>query len=119
MIPHLFFYQLAVLGLLWLCLMLHSAWPSRCAVAPQKSAELIKPLRQRSKEPKPFAGLTHKPSCVLCEHEATRPGSPSPVQPDLLPPTNRRPRQVDTSKHFCPHAGCAYRGWLGKVFHRC
>ena len=25
---------------------------------------------------------------------------------------NRRPREVDTSQHFCPHAGCAYRGWL-------
>jgi hypothetical protein len=29
-----------------------------------------------------------------------------------MPPTNRRPREVDTSQHFCPHAGCAYRGWL-------
>jgi hypothetical protein len=27
--------------------------------------------------------------------------------------TNRRPREVDTSLHFCPHAGCDYRGWLG------
>jgi IS1 family transposase len=26
--------------------------------------------------------------------------------------TNRRPREVDTSQHFCPHSGCAYRGWL-------
>ena len=30
-----------------------------------------------------------------------------------MPATHRRPRQVDTSKHFCPHARCAYRGWLG------
>jgi len=29
-----------------------------------------------------------------------------------MPPTNRRPRKVDTSQHFCPHAGCRYRGWL-------
>jgi hypothetical protein len=21
---------------------------------------------------------------------------------------------VDTSQHFCPHAGCRYRGWLGR-----
>ena len=28
MVPHLLFYQLAVLGLLWLCVMLHAAWPS-------------------------------------------------------------------------------------------
>jgi len=30
-----------------------------------------------------------------------------------MPPTNRRPREIDTSLHFCPHAGCYYRGWLG------
>src|SRR6266516_6658674 len=30
-----------------------------------------------------------------------------------MPPTNRRPRTVDTSAHFCPHTGCDYRGWLG------
>ena len=30
-----------------------------------------------------------------------------------MPPTNRRPCAIDTSMHFCPHAGCDYRGWLG------
>ena len=30
-----------------------------------------------------------------------------------MPPTNRRPRAIDPSRHFCPHAGCDYRGWLG------
>jgi transposase-like protein len=30
-----------------------------------------------------------------------------------MPLTNRRPRAIDTSMHFCPHAGCAYQGWLG------
>jgi IS1 family transposase len=30
-----------------------------------------------------------------------------------MAPTNRRPRTVDTSRHFCPHTGCRYRGWLG------
>jgi hypothetical protein len=30
-----------------------------------------------------------------------------------MPPTNRRPREVDASRHFGPHAGCRYRGWLG------
>jgi hypothetical protein len=30
-----------------------------------------------------------------------------------MPPTNRRPRTVDTSMHFCPHSNCDYRGWLG------
>jgi hypothetical protein len=31
MIPHHVDYQLAILGLLWLWVMLHYAWPSRCA----------------------------------------------------------------------------------------
>jgi IS1 family transposase len=30
-----------------------------------------------------------------------------------MPATHRRPREVDTSRHFCPHGHCAYRGWLG------
>jgi len=30
-----------------------------------------------------------------------------------MSPTNRRPRTVDTSRHFCPHTACDYRGWLG------
>jgi hypothetical protein len=39
MIPHLFYYQLVVLGLLWLCVMLHAVWPSRCAISHQRRAE--------------------------------------------------------------------------------
>ena len=113
MIPHLFFYQLAVLGLLWLCVMLHAAWPSRCTTAQETPAQPIMPRRQRSKDPKPFAGLTHKPHCALCEQEAAHPQAPPPVPPEPMPPTHRRPRTVDTSRHFCPHAGCRYRGWLG------
>jgi hypothetical protein len=30
-----------------------------------------------------------------------------------MPPTHRRPREVDTSRHFCPHRHCDYGGWLG------
>ncbi len=113
MLPHLLFYQLAVLGLLWLCVMLHAAWPSRCTTAQGTPTKPIIPRRQHSKEPKPFAGLTHKPHCALCEQEAAHPQAPPPVPPEPMPPTHRRPRTVDTSRHFCPHAGCRYRGWLG------
>ena len=31
-----------------------------------------------------------------------------------MPPTHRRPRTVDTSRHFCPHPGCDERRWLGR-----
>src|SRR5919197_133276 len=30
-----------------------------------------------------------------------------------MAPTRGRPRQVDTSQHFCPNPTCAYRGWVG------
>ena len=115
MIPHLFYYQLVILGLLWLCVMLHLPWPSRAAVSPQKPVEPepIKPRRKYSIESKPFEGLTQKPPCALCAHEAAHPTPSSPVRPDPMPPTNRRPREVDTSRHFCPHPTCDYRGWLG------
>jgi len=113
MIPHLFYYQLVVLGLLWLCVMLHAIWPSRCAVAPPQPAALVKSPRQRFHEPKPFAGLIHKPPCALCEQETAPPTPQPPIRPDPMLPTHRRPRTVDTSKHYCPQPGCAYQGWLG------
>src|SRR5437899_7843768 len=113
MIPHQFYYQLVVLGLLWLFVMLHLAWPSRDVTTQTKPAKPITPRRQRSTDPTPFAGLTHTPHCALCEQEAAHPQAPPPVRPDPMPPTHRRPRTVDTSRHFCPHTGCRYRGWLG------
>jgi len=75
--------------------------------------EPIKSKRKCSNAPKPFAGLTYKPHCALYAQEATTPTPPPPVQPDPMEPTHRRPRAIDTSRHFCPHAGCDYRGWLG------
>jgi hypothetical protein len=58
MIPHLFFYQLMLLGLLWLFFLLHYAWPSRGTAGAQRPATPIQPHLKRSREPKPFAGLT-------------------------------------------------------------
>ena len=116
MIPPLFFYQLAILGLLWLCVMLHLAWPSpgpvssRWPVAPETP---VTSRRKRSNEPTPFVGLTYKPPCALCAREASHPTPPPPVRPAPMSPTKRRPREVDTSRHFCPHATCDYRGWVG------
>jgi len=48
MIPHHVYYQLALLGLLWLCVLLHYGWPSRSATVPQRPAEPIKVRRKRS-----------------------------------------------------------------------
>jgi hypothetical protein len=91
MIPLLFYYQLVILGLLWLCVMLHLAWPSRATVSPQKlvEPEPIKPKRQHSIEPTAFECLTQKPPCTLCAHEAAHPTPSSPVRPKAMPPGDR------------------------------
>jgi IS1 family transposase len=112
MVSHLFYYQLALLALVWLFVMLHVAESRRGTPIPP-TAPPLKPKRTCSHEPQPLAGLTHKPPCALCEHKAAPPQAPPPVPPEPMPPTHRRPRTVDTSRHFCPHAGCRYRGWLG------
>src|SRR5215510_4951392 len=116
MIPSLFYYQLMLLGLLGLCVMLHLAWPNQAAVSPRKPVEPepIKPKRQHAITPKPFEGLTQKPHCALCARDTVSPQALPPVPPDPMAPTHRRPRTIDTAQHFCPHAGCDYRGWLGR-----
>src|SRR5712692_3218024 len=113
MIPQQCFYQLVVLGLLWLFVMLHDAWPSRCMASPHKPAKPIMPPPKRSSDSKPFPGFTRKPPCAACEqaheHDPQPPGCPPPRKVS----TRGRPRQVDTSSHFCPHPHCASRGWVG------
>src|SRR2546423_321683 len=110
MVPHHFFYQLALFVLVWFFVMLHVTGPKPGLTTPPVPAQ---PKRKRSSEPKPFVGFTHKPPCALCE-QATGESAPAPPRrPDPMPPTNRRPRGVDTSMHFCPHTDCDYRGWLG------
>jgi hypothetical protein len=53
MAPDLFFYQLALIALVWLYLMLHWAWSSDPAAC-STTAEFSSPLPK----PKPFAGLS-------------------------------------------------------------
>jgi len=110
MVSHLFYYQLALLAIIWLFVMLHLPGCTPSLPAPPVP---IKPKRKRSTEPKAFEGLTHKPPCVLCEQATGETTLPPPVRPAPMPLTNRRPRTVDTSRHFCPHSHCDYRGWLG------
>src|SRR5437773_3900874 len=104
MVSHHVFSQLVLFALLWLFI-LHLTWPKRPMAAPATPTEEPEPLkskRHHSNEPKPFEGLTHKPHCALCARETTHPQAPPPVPPDPMPPTNRRPRGVDTPRHFCP-----------------
>jgi IS1 family transposase len=112
MVPTLFFYQLVLIALVWLCLMCHGMWPSAPATC-LPTPEPTPPVPKRTRERKPFAGLTTKPPCAACEHgTAPRPQAPSTPPPRIVPIRGRR-RQVDTSTHFCPNPACAYRGWVG------
>ena len=115
MVSHLFFSQLVMLALLWLFGLWSLARLKRPVTPPAVPAlpESRKPTRPRSHVPKPFAGLTQKPPCALCDHDTAAPKAPPPVPPDPMALTHRRPREVDTSRHFCPHSDCDYRGWLG------
>jgi hypothetical protein len=38
--------------------------------------------------------------------------APMPLPP--LPAPHRCPREGDTRRHCCPHAGCHDRGWRGR-----
>jgi hypothetical protein len=114
MVSDLFFYQLALVALLWLCLMLHGVWLSE-RVPPGSPSPARTPLpRKRAREPKPFVGLTHKPHCAACEQvmQASTVKPPAGSPPRITSTRGRR-RQVDTSHHFCPHSTCAYYGWVG------
>src|SRR5438093_1060390 len=110
MVSHLFFYQLVLVALVWLCVMLHVLWPSDPATCP---TTLPPPLPKRHRASKPFAGRTTTPHCDVCEHAiAPHPHAPSAPPPRIVMTRGRR-RTVDTSRHFCPHPDCAYWGWGG------
>src|SRR4029450_12875104 len=112
MVSPLFFYQLTLIALVWLCVMLHWVWPSDSAACPT-IPERLPPLPKRRREPTPFAGFTHKPPCGACE-QATDPRAhvPSAPPPRIVPPRGRR-RQVETAMHFYPNPACASRGGVG------
>ena len=111
MVSHLFFYQLTLIALVWLCVMLQWVWPSdRTAVCPTTPEP---PPLKRNREPKPFAGFITKPPCDACEHSSEPPPQTPSCPPPRMEPTRGRRRHVDTSMHFCPNPDCTYRGWVG------
>ena len=114
MVSDLFFYERLLLGLLWLCIMLSWGWPYDRTAPGLTTPTLAKPPRKRSRDLQPFPGLTHKPHCTACEQAAQEPAAlPSPLPPPPITSSRGRPRQVDTSQHFCPNPDCDYRGWGG------
>ena len=115
MVSELFFYQLVLIALLWLCFILHWVWPSDGDATSPTPSQPTPPLRRRSRnsrKPKPFPGLIHKPHCATCEQEAQAPEALPPPAPLPIISRRGRPRKVDTSQQFCPNANCDYRGWM-------
>src|SRR5215831_16511858 len=113
MVPTLFFYQLVLIALVWLCLMLQWEWLSDRVTAQQTPPPPTPPRRKRRCEPTPFVGLTTKPHGDACAHSTNSRLQPPACPPPRIVPTRGRRRQVDTSTHFCPNPDCAYRGWVG------
>jgi hypothetical protein len=113
MTSHLLFYQLLLVTLGLICLIIHVWWPDPPIATPQTPLKPNKPYRKRSKEPKPFTGLIHKPLCEACaqgtDSHPKAPGAPPPV----LTFTRGRRRTVNTQAHFCPDPDCSYYGCLG------
>src|SRR5713101_3730107 len=106
MVSHLFFSQLVLLGLLWLCCMLHYAWPSGHAADLQRLPQPLPPPPKPPPVPQPLPGLPRKPYCDACEPAtASRPQAPCAPPPHIVSTRGPR-RQVNTSRHFCPDPDC-------------
>lgn len=68
----------------------------------------------RSREPIP--GETEAPPCPACAAEQAAGASVSrpPEPPPRIEQTRGRPREVDTSHHYCPNEACDYYGWVDR-----
>ena len=113
MMPDPLFYRLLLVGLVWLCLILHVVWPYDRATAGPTTPRPAKAPPKRSSDPKPFPGLPRTPPCAACEQVHEHVPQPPSCPPPRIVPTRGRPRQVETSQHFCPYPDCAYQGWVG------
>jgi IS1 family transposase len=108
------FHTLLLRGFLWLGMFLYWAWRRGRPTPDQTTPPLTAPIQRRSREPRPLAGLLHKPRCDACEH-AVEPRSQAPaVPPPILTFTRGRRRQVDMQPQFCPAHDCSYYGWVGR-----
>src|SRR4030095_5883635 len=113
MVSHLFFSQLTLSALVWLCVMLQWVWPSDSAAACPTPLAPPPPRPKRQRELQPFAGLTRKPHGDACEHHGDLRSQPPASPPPRIVMTRGRRRHVDTSHHFCPNPDCASRGGVG------
>src|SRR5215475_13269710 len=113
MIANLVVYQLVLIALVWVFLMLSWVWPSEPTAARPIPPTPMAPPRKRSTAPKPFPGLIRQPHCGACAQAVASHREPPSAPPPRIVPTRGRRCEIDTSRHFCPNADCAYRGWVG------
>jgi hypothetical protein len=113
MVDNVLFYDLLRGIFLWLGIILYAQWARHRAATPSTTRKPATLLQQRSRDSKPFPGLTHKPYCAACE-QVPAPAEPLPLPPPLLSTPQGRPHQVDTSGQFCPQPRCVYYGWVGR-----
>ena len=114
MASNLLFYQLLLVALVCLCVVLQALWPgARTGVRPTL-LQPSPPRPKRSREPKPFAGLLHKPLCVACEQAAASGHKALSTPPPLITYARGRKRTIDSQNQFCPDLDCSYYGWLGR-----
>jgi transposase-like protein len=108
------YHNLLLLGQLWLSMLLYWAWlRGRSATSPTFPSP-AKPIKKRIQQPKPFAGLLHKPLCDACEYAADSRAQAPCAPPPRLTFTRGRHRTVDTQQQFCPDEDCSYYGWRGR-----
>ena len=114
MVSDLFFYQLVLIALVWLCLMLQWVWPSDRRTVPDATAH-PRPRHKRHREPTPFAGLTTKPHCDACEH-STCPSPTAAFSSTTAASSSRGGAAVRSTppRIFAPTRLCAIAaGWAG------
>src|SRR2546426_1123747 len=99
MVPALFFSQLVLIALLWLRLMLQWTWPSDRATTRLTPPHPTPPRGTRSREPKPFAGLTRTPHCDACAH-TNAPRLHAPFSPAT--PHRHGARTPSCDRHLTP-----------------
>src|SRR5712691_9980124 len=112
MVSHLFFYQLVLVALVWLCVMLHWTWPSDPAAVCPTTPEPPGPRPKRRREPTPFAGLTQKPHC--CPNPAC--ASRGWVGWGNLR-ANGHPNGGSWRQLLCIACRCSFLETLGTLFH--
>ena len=112
MVPDLFFYQLVLFALVWLCLMLQRAWlsdrvaPNRHDLHPHHPGVSVAASRNPLR-----ASPANRPAMLVRTPSGLRLQAPSAPPPRIIP--KRAPPPSRPSTHFCPNPACAYRGWVG------